>query len=208
MTSDASSLDQDAKISSDAASVPATNVSVYEALYRRRMSWQLSSAPVSRETIDRMLAAAVWAPNHRLTEPWRFFVVEKDTPMRIKVADLAYEYSMQRNNNPERAAAGRQAVLDPPFLVYVYCVPGPNEETTQENYGAVCCAAHNISLAGVAEGLAVTWETGGPTRDPRLKETLGAEQDWTLAVMLSIGIPADSPESSRTPVSSFTNWLT
>ena len=207
MTSGGSESAQDAKLTSAQTAIPATDVSVYDALYRRRMSWRFQDGPVSREVVERMLAAAVWAPNHRLTEPWRFFVVEKDTPMRIKVGDLAYDLSMQRNNSPERADAGRQAVLDPPFLVYVYCVPGPNEETTQENYGAVCCAAHNISLAGVAEGLAVTWETGGPTRDPQLKGTLGAEPDWTLAVMLSIGVPADSPESSRTPVSSFTNWL-
>ena len=89
MTSNASSSEPDAKIASDAVSVPATDVSVYEALYRRRMSWQLSSTPVSRETIDRMLAAAVWAPNHRLTEPWRFFVVDHDSPVRQRVADLA-----------------------------------------------------------------------------------------------------------------------
>ena len=99
-------------------------------------------------------------------------------------------------------------MLDPAFVVYAYCVPGDNEEVTRENYAAVCCAAHNISLAGVAEGLAVTWETGGPTRHPRLKETLGAEPDWSLAAMLSIGVPADAPESSRTPTASFTHWLT
>ena len=208
MTSDASNLDQDAKISSDAVSVPSTNVSVYEALYHRRMSWQLSSAPVSRETIDRMLAAAVWAPNHRLTEPWRFFVVDKDSPVRQKVAGLAYEFSMQRNNNPERAAAVRSSVADPPILIYVYCVPGPNEDTTQENYAAVCCAAQNISLAGVAEGLAVTWETGGATRHPQLKATLGAEEDWTLAAMLSVGVAEDNPQASRTPVTAFARWVT
>jgi nitroreductase len=86
-------------------------------------------------------------------------------------------------------------------------VPGHNEEVTQENYAAVCCAAHNISLAGTAEGLAVTWETGGPTRHTKLKETLGAEEDWTLAVMLSIGVPAETPNSPRTPASNFVRWF-
>ena len=207
MASDANSFDQDAKISSDAVSIPATSVSIYDALYRRRMSWQLSSAPVSRATIDRMLAAAVWAPNHRLTEPWRFFVVDQDSPVRQKVADLAYEFSMQRNNNPERAAAVRNSVADPPILIYVYCVPGPNEDTTQENYAAVCCAAQNISLAGVAEGLAVTWETGGATRHPQLKAALGAEEDWTLVAMLSVGAPEDNPQASRTQVTAFARWV-
>ena len=68
------------------------------------------------------------------------------------------------------------------------------------------CAAHNISLAGVAEGLAVTWETGGATRHPKLKETLGAEKDWMLATMLSVGVPGEFPASLRTPLTNFVHW--
>ena len=93
------------------------------------------------------------------------------------------------------------------MVIYLYCVPGPDEEVTRENYAAVCCAAHNMSLAGVAEGLAVTWETGGPTRLPNLWEALGAEENWTLAVMLSIGVPAEPPKSLRTPVARFARWF-
>jgi nitroreductase len=185
------------------AEVPETAVSVYEALYKRRMSWTFQDKPVPRDALDRMLNAAVWAPNHRLTEPWRFFVLDKGSEARQKVADLACQFSMERNNNPTRAEASRQTVLNPPIVIFVYSVPGPNEETTQENYAAVSCAAQNISLAGFAEGLAVTWETGGTTRHPDLKKTLGAEEDWKMAVMLSIGAPAESPQSSRTPVGSF-----
>lgn len=195
------------KISAAAVAIPATEVSVYQALYRRRMAWRFKDAPVPREAVERMLAAAVWAPNHRLTEPWRFFVLGKGSPARRQVADLAYEFAMQRNNNQTRAEAARQSVLTPPLVVCVYCLPGPNEEVTRENYAAVACAAHNISLAGVAEGLAVTWETGGSTRHPKLKETLGAEADWVMAVMLYIGFPAEAPDPRRTPASAWVRWF-
>ena len=191
------------KVTIDEVTIPVTTVSVYQALYGRRMAWQYKDEPVPREALTRMLDSAVWAPNHRLTEPWRFFVLEKGSEARKKVADLAYDFSMERNNNPTRAEAGRQTILDPPIVMFVYSVPGPNEDTTQENYASVCCAAQNISLAGFAEGLAVTWETGGTTRHPDLKKTLGAEEDWKMAVMLSIGVPAESPQSSRTPAASF-----
>lgn len=196
-----------AKLTRGGIAVPATKVSVYQALYGRRMAWRFKDAPVPKAAVERMLDAAVWAPNHRLTEPWRFFVLDKDSPMRQQVAQLAHDFVLQRNNNPARAEEARKTVLDPPVLIYVFCVPGPNEEVTRENYAAVCCAAHNISLAGVAEGLAVTWETGGVTRHPALKQTLGAAEDWVLAVMLSIGVPAESPESRRAPVSSFLRWF-
>jgi nitroreductase len=193
----------DAKLTIDQVAIPATNVSVYQALYGRRMAWQYKDEPVPKDALTRMLNTAVWAPNHRLTEPWRFFVLAKGSETRKKVAGLAHDFSMERNNDPGRAEASRQTILDPPIVMFVYSVPGPNEDTTQENYAAVCCAAQNISLAGFAEGLAVTWETGGTTRHPDLKKTLGAEEDWKMAVMLSIGVPAESPQTSRTPVASF-----
>ena len=171
------------------------------------MAWQFKDQPVPRQVLQRLLESAVWAPNHRLTEPWRFVVLEKGGQARHRAAQLSYEFSMQRNHNPARAEAARQAVMAPSFVIYVYCVPGSNEEVTQENYAAVCCAAQNISLAAVAEGLAVTWETGGPTRHLELKETLGAQPDWKMVTMLSIGVPAETPQSGRTPVSNFVRWL-
>ena len=195
-----------AKLAVDEITVPGTDVSVYQALYRRRMAWQFKDEAVPREAVERMLEAAVWAPNHRLTEPWRFFVVDVASPLRQTLGDQAHEVSMERRGDTNRAEASRKSILDAPVLIYVYCVPGPNDEVTQENYAAVCCAAHNISLGGVAEGLAVTWETGGATRHPKLKETLGAEEDWVLATMLSVGVPAESPASFRTPATNFVHW--
>ena len=195
-----------AKLAVDEIVVPGTDVSVYQALYQRRMAWQFKDEAVPKAGVERMLEAAVWAPNHRLTEPWRFFVVDAASPLRQTLGDQAYEVSMERRGDTNRAEATRKSILDAPVLIYVYCVPGDNDEVTQENYAAVFCAAHNISLAGVAEGLAVTWETGGATRHPKLKETLGAEEDWTLATMLSVGVPAKSPASLRTPVTNFVHW--
>ena len=187
--------------------VPETNVSVYEALYQRRMAWSFKDEAVPREVLDRLLETAVWAPNHRLTEPWRVFVLEKGSEALEKAAGLARDFRMQMQGNQQRADATRQSMMDTPVIMYLYYTPGRDEEGTKENYASVCCAAQNMGLAGVAEGLAVTWETGGPTRHPDLGKTLGAEDDWILATMLSIGYPDEDPPSTRTPVSNFVHWL-
>ena len=205
--SSSSNAPQAEKITSGSVVAPKASTSVYEALYGRRMAWQYTDEPVSREAIQRMLETAVWAPNHRLTEPWRFFVTEKGSHTRQQVADLAYEFQMGRFDNPTRAEATRQAVLAPPIVMYVYCVPGDNDEVTKENYASTVCAAHNVSLAGVAEGLAVTWETGGATRHPKIREVLGAEEEWSMAMMLSIGAPGESVVSRRSPVDQFVRWM-
>ena len=185
----------------------ATSISVYHAIYGRRSAWKFSEQPVDRMAIERMLDAAIWAPNHRLTEPWRFFVLEQGSPERIRAAELAAEFQLERSGDQRRADAARQKVLEPPVVIYLYTVPGPNEETTKENYASVCIAAHNISLAGAAEGLAVTWETGGATRHPGLAALLGADPSWQMTTMLLIGRPGEHPVSRRSPVSGFVRWF-
>ncbi len=195
------------KLGSNDCSVPESNVSVYEAIYRRRMAWEFQDRTVPREALDRMLETAVWAPNHRLTEPWRFFILEKGSAALEHIAGMAHDFALQRSGNAQRAEATRDSLLGTPVVIFMYSTPGRDDEGTRENYASVCCAAHNIALSGVAEGLAVTWETGGPTRHPDLGRALGAEDDWTLATMLSVGYPAESPSSERTPVDTFVQWL-
>lgn len=207
MTSNTGATGPSSRQSADRIAIPSSDTSVYQALYRRRMSWQFSDAPVSREAVQRMLDAAIWAPNHRLTEPWRFFVLEKSSQQRRDAGELAYQFSMELNNNPAQAEAAREKVMAASFLVFAYCIPGRNEEATRENYASVCCAIQNMALAGVAEGLAVTWDTGRATRHPRLKVLLGAEDDWLMTGMLSIGVAAEKNNALRTPVSNFVRWF-
>ena len=194
------------RLTPGSVSVPGTETSVYEAIYRRRMAWRFKDTPVDREAINRMLDTAVWAPNHRLTEPWRFFVLEKDSEARRQAADAAYEFSLEGGPRG-RAEAARKKVLDPPFLIYVYSEPGDNEGVTRENYASVCCAVQNMSLAAVAEGLTVTWETGRTTRSPGLQKILGAEEHWQMVGALSVGVPDEELNPPRTPATQFTTWL-
>ena len=184
-----------------------TSMSVYHAIYGRRSAWKFSDHPVDRMAIERMLDAAIWAPNHRLTEPWRFFVLEQESPERVEAAELAAEFQLERSGDQRRADAARNKVLDPPVVIYVYTVPGQDDETTKENYASVCIAAHNISLAGAAEGLAVTWETGGATRHPGLAKLLGADDSWQMTAMLLVGHPGEHPVSRRSPASGFVRWF-
>ena len=197
---------EEAKLRPDGVEIPEADVSVYEAIYRRRMAWRFKDTPVDREVVNRMLETAVWAPNHRLTEPWRFFVLEKDSEARQAAAEAAYEHSLE-GGSKGRAEAARNKVLEPPILIYVYNKPGDNDSVTTENYASVCCAVQNMSLAAVAEGLTVTWETGRTTRSPKLRKILGAKKKWQMVGALSVGVPDEELNPPRTPVGQFTTWL-
>ena len=95
---------------SDEVEAPETTVSVYDAIYQRRMSKEFTDSSVSDEVLSRLFDAAVWAPNHRLTQPTRFFVLARDSSARRKAAQLAWQvaYDKVANPNPEqRTQSGR-----------------------------------------------------------------------------------------------------
>jgi nitroreductase len=160
-----------------------------------------------------MLDAARWAPNHRLTNPWRFIVVQKDSPVRRKVADLVYEWTFEnvKNPTPERrvqsAHQAKQEVIDTPVLLYVFSAPGRDEEETTENYAATCCAVQNLQLAAYAYGVAVGWCTGKPVKPAALPSLLGADPSWRTVGALFAGYPAQEMQQERRPVSEVARWL-
>ena len=193
--------------------IPASSVSVYDAIYRRRNVKEFARDPVSRETLERLLSAAVWAPNHRLTNPTRFFVVRHDSPMRRRIAEAAWQstYDGVANPNPEQkrqsADAARDRVLNGPAMMYVYSLDGANEEVTRENYATSCCAIQNIALAAVAEGLRLDWSTGGLTRIPGLAGILGADDAWTMVGVVFVGKAAALPNTRRMPHTEVVTWM-
>ncbi|MDE2695135.1 MAG: nitroreductase [Chloroflexota bacterium] len=201
------------KLSSSDVEVPPSSVSVYDAIFRRRNVKEFTGEPVSRGTLERLFSAAIWAPNHRLTEPTRFFAVPHDGSMRQRLAEAAWQSAYDEAANPSveqkrRSADGkRDRVLNAPAMVYVYSLDGDDDEITRENYATACCAVQNMALAAVAEGLCVDWSTGGLTRIPGLAGMLGADDAWTMVGVLFLGRAAALPTAERTPHSEVVTWL-
>ena len=201
------------KLNSGDVEIPASSVSVYDAIFNRRNVKEFTPEPVSRETLERLFSAAVWAPNHRLTDPTRFFAVRKDSPMRTRIAEIAWKttYDGVANPNPEQkqrsADTARDRVLNAPAMVYVYSLDGANDEVTRENYATSCCAIQNMALAAVAEDLRIDWSTGGLTRIPGLARILGADEAWTMVGVVFFGKTVALPNTQRRPHSEVVIWL-
>ena len=201
------------KLDSNDVRIPTSSVGVYDAIYRRRSVKQFTNDPVPGETLERLFSAAIWAPNHRLTEPTRFFAVRKNSPFRTKIAEIVWQttYDGVVSPNPDKkrhsADAKRDRVLNAPALVYVYSLHGENKQMTLENYATSCCAVQNMALAAVAEDLYLDWSTGGLTRIPGLAQILGAKEVWTMVGVLSLGRAASVPHTRRRPHSEVVKWL-
>ena len=57
-----------------------------EAIRTRRTHKAYGPEPVPREALEELFELARWAPNHHLTNPWRFRVLGPAALARLKVA--------------------------------------------------------------------------------------------------------------------------
>jgi nitroreductase len=152
--------------------------------------------------LEKILAAGIWAPNHHLTEPWRFIVLGPETRER-----LAARYAEWRMEKAPAEAVERRAriyeeslrkFLAIPTIVVVAALQEGDEQRRREDYAAVCCAIQNVQLAAWAEGVGVKWSTSAVIRDPVAYELLDlAPERFSIIALLYVGYPAEIPTRER-----------
>jgi nitroreductase len=175
---------------------------VITAIQERRTIGQFGSAPISREVVARLVAAAVWAPNHRNTEPWRFAVVGGTA--RAEMADAVAAELEGKDGADGAAHAARNKLLRAPAFVVVgqdRSEVGDDATRDLEDYAACSCATQNLLLAAQAEGLAAKWSTGKLTTYAAAKRFVGlAETDRIVAyVYLGQSAMDSEPIAERRP---------
>ena len=199
------------KLDSSSVTIPKSTMGVYDAIYKRRSVKRFTQAPIPDEVIDRLLAAAIWAPNHRLTEPTRFFVIRRKSALREEIGNLYWQASFDKvvspNHDSKKAAADakRAHVVNAPAMIYVYSLDGETRQITMENYATACCAVQNIALAAVTEGFYMDWSTGGLTSLPGLDQMLGAQESWTKVGALFLAKPPHCPALVALPIQKWSN---
>jgi nitroreductase len=162
-------------------------VDVEEAIRTRRTHKAYGPDPVDRETLVELLDLARWAPNHHLTNPWRFHVLGAASLARLKEAA-----------GPEAAGKLDRA----PTLVAVSCAGN------EEDRDATACAAYIVLLAAHARGLASYWRTPEVLTTPAGRAALGLAADEHVLGLLHLGTPRQEQRvPDRTPVGEIVRFL-
>ena len=181
-----------------------------EAIQQRRSIKRFTDRPVSRHEIETLLAAATLAPNHRLTQPWRFYVLGPEARHAYglalgdrkarKLDDAAAGRAMR-----ETVAAEHRAL---PCMIAVAVVTSENPEIREEDYAAAMMGIENLALAAVELGLGTAIRTGGVMSDPAARAAAGVADAERIIAIVNLGEPAEVPPvKKRDPVSNFTTWM-
>lgn len=162
-----------------------------EAIFSRQSIGDVKPDPVPRELIEKLLAAAVQAPNHYNVRPWRFVVLTGAARERMGEV-LARSFAGRFPQVPLSALdKERQRPLRAPVLIAVG-VDKPTElkMIEIENICAAAAAVENLLVAAQSLGLAAKWRTGEDARNLQLKEFLGFTPDQEVIALVYLGYPA------------------
>lgn len=162
---------------------------------RRTVHTFSSELPPENLVVD-AIESARWAPNHRVTEPWHFYLLGPKTAARL--SELNYQIVLESRG--ESAAQRKlERWLSIPGWLVVTCDRSDSELRQQEDYAACSCAIQNLFLHLWSQGIGAKWGTGAATRHPEFYEIAGIDAQYELIVgLIWYGFPAVVPDGHRT----------
>jgi nitroreductase len=168
-------------------------VDVGDAIRSRRTHKQYGAAPVAEAVVRDLLDLARYAPNHHLTQPWRFRVLGPETLARLK----------------EAAGSSEAAKLDrAPTLVLASAALSGEVVQDEEDVCATAAAITLILLGATERGLASYWRTPAVLRTARGREAVGLPHGERVLGLIHLGPPEREPAPrERGPVADCIDFL-
>ena len=178
----------------------------YEAIMTRRSVPKTGEKIPNPAEIQRLLDAAVMAPNHHLTEPWRFVVLTGDA-----LKELGEVFADHAERTGGNVALARDLPQRAPVVITVIERPhiGDSHVPEIEEHYAVGAAMQNILLAAHASGLVAMIRTGPYSRLPETHDHLGLETGEFIAGFIYVGYPLEGfvkKAPRKTPARQLTEW--
>ena len=165
-------------------------------ILRGRRTIELFLQPqVPEDLVREAIEIATWAPNHRLTEPWHFYLL----------GDAAQQQCLDLCESIVTAKKGKAAGefkrdnwSQKPGWMVVSCRKSDDALLQQEDYGACCAAVQNCLLYLWKAGVGSKWTSGEITRDPRFLEIVGIDAaDAFVVGLIWYGYPKVTPAQTR-----------
>ena len=181
-----------------------------DAIQARRSIKRFTRREVTRDEIEQLIAAATLAPNHRLTQPWRFYVLGPEARYLYGLA--LGERKARKIEDPVAGSALRETVAkehrDLPCMLAIAVVHTDNPEQREEDYAAAMMGIENLALRAVDLGLGTHIKTGGVMSDPAARTAARVKENERIVAIVNIGEPADVPPAKkRESAASVTTWV-
>ncbi len=193
-----------------------------ETIVNRRSIRRYQPRPVARELVERLLAAAIWAPSAHNRQPWRFCVVDSVEQKEALAAAMGarLRLDLARDNAPaeliEKDAARSYArITGAPLLVNLSLSMVDMDHYTDERRNlneyvmaaqSTAMAGQNLLLAAEDAGLAACWMCAPLFCPDVVREVLQLPDDWQPQALITLGYAAEVREKTRRPLETSLLW--
>jgi nitroreductase len=168
-------------------------VDLAELIRTRRTQKAFEPTPVGPATLDELFELARWAPNHHLTNPWRFRVLGPRALEALKEAA-----------GPEAAPKLDRA----PTLVAASVVQTGDPVTDEEDFAAAAVATFIVLLGAHERGLEGYWRTPAVLRTAEGCEACGVPDGERVLGLIHLGRGKGSKAApEREPIERFRSYL-
>jgi nitroreductase len=165
-----------------------------DAIRTRRTHKAYTREAVDRATLDELFELARWAPNHNLTNPWRFRVVGVEALEKLKEA-AGPESAPKLDRAPTLVVASATQIGDDPVR-------------DDEDLNAAAAATYILLLSAHAKGLAGYWRTPEVLRTPEGRAAVGVPDDEKVLGLVYLGHPCqDKAPPERQPSGEYVTYL-
>ncbi len=168
-----------------------------ERIRTRRSVQVYEDRPVPLELVEELLDCAVWAPNHHLTQPWRFILVRGEG--RRRIAEARRQFAESEAGDPERRKQrGEQAytiTMGVPAFLVVVMTEDPQPTIRDEDLVATSCVIQNFLLLAEERGLGVAVKSYAATCYPPFRDGVGIRPGERVVVTLQLGYPGRQPSA-------------
>lgn len=175
-------------------------MNIEKVIKERRTIHEYKSQKVPDETVEKALELALWAPNHKMTNPWKF--VWMGPVAREAMAELSVFLKKQKDPNMSELLQTKlkQKFLEPSHLIAILQKRSTDAHRTKEDYATVSCGIQNATLFLWDQGIGTKWTTGAVTSHEQTYKALNvnAENDEIVG-FLWIGYSGHVPEAPKRP---------
>ncbi|QTN96499.1 nitroreductase [Bacillus sp. LJBV19] len=180
------------------------NESLAHTIRNRRSIRSFKPETVPSEVILDMLETAVYAPNHRLTEPWRFIYAASEAG-KAKLADsyVSFFKKIKDDFNEEKERNMRKNLSAVPGFLLVVLKEDENEFTRNDDFAALSGMIQNLQLLAHENGIGMVWKSGRIMYDKQVHQDFGLADNERFAAIIQTGYPDEKPKAKeRTPAKS------
>ena len=194
----------------------------WRTIFHRRSIRSYTSQAIPRPLLERLLAAAIWAPNAHNRQPWRFVAVtdrSRQQQLAVRMADRwerdLLAGGLGRAEAASRVKRSRSRIMRAGALV-VGCLtmremdhyPDEHQQRLEWQMAvqSTSLALGQLLLAAHHEGLGACWMCAPLFAPDTVRSALDLPDDWEPQALIALGYPAEERTKTRKALEEVVLW--